>query len=398
MEKKIIPIFFRKAYSQIKSKLKKIIGYKVIYNANKVNEADYNKRAILIYIVQPFLLEEDDPVFFNHQNLKQCKQVVTILGECGYIVDVVDIEDIYFRPSQDYDLVISHRINLDGLEELFKQNSIKVYLSTGMNHIIHNKNMMRRYHNLITRKNFHIKPPTLNSENMSFVFKSDAIIGFGNQYIMETWGKIFKGNKYSFDNYGFETTKFINKDFVYTRKNFLFFASINQILKGLDLLLEIFPKYPDLNLYICSNFEKEYEFCKCYYKELYKTKNIFPIGIIKVNSNKFYELIQKCAYIILPTCSEGQPGSVIQCMYAGLIPIVTKEAGIDTEDFGITLTNDTIDEIEKTIINLSQMPVRWCKEKSIKTRKIAEQKYSEEAFINRWKEIIQDIISPEFDS
>lgn len=52
-------------------------------------------------------------------------------------------------------------------------------------------------------------------------------------------------------------------------------------------------------------------------------------------------------------------------MYSGLIPIVTKEAGIDTEDFGITFSNDSLDEIERVIVEVSELPEDWHSEHSI---------------------------------
>ncbi len=385
---------FKKKYAQFRVIMRRLIGYPVIYNANKVNEANYNKRALLIYLVKPFLLKEDDPMFLKHQNLKQCKQIAAVLSELGYVVDVVDIRDMRFKPSKDYDLIISHRVNLNSMETLFRKDTIKIYLSTGMNHIMHNIKIRRRYVSLFKRRNCRVKIRQLVTEDMPYVLNANAIIGFGNELTMNTWREIFKGPRYSFNNYGFRTTKFLSdsKDFAIARKNFLFFASGTQVRKGLDLLLEIFPKHPDLNFYICSGFEHERDFCKCYHKELYETPNIHSIGWIRVNSDKFYELVQKCAYVVLPTCEEGQPGSVVQCMYAGLIPIVTKEAGIDTEDFGITVVDGSLEEIEKTIVELSKLPKEWHREHSIRTREVAENKFSEKAFMNRWREIISGIL------
>lgn len=370
-----------------------MIGYPVIYNANRVNETDYNKRALLVYLVKPFQLKDNDPRFLNHQNLKQCRQIASVLGEFGFVVDVADVKDERYKISRHYDLIINHKINLKSNENNFKKKPIKIYLSTGLNHVVHNRNMLKRYKRILQRRKCNLKFRQIHQENMPYVYCTDAIVGFGNDCTMGTWEEILNKPTYSFNNYGFKTTRYLldPKDFMDARKNFLFFASGTQICKGLDLLLEIFPKHPDLNLYICSNFESEKDFCECYHNELYGTSNIHPIGRIRVNSEKFYDLIRKCAYVIVPSCSEGQPGSVVQCMYSGLIPIVTKESGIDTDGFGITLSNDNIEDIEKTILYLTELSEQWHKEHSIRTREIAEKKFSEGAFMNRWREIIEII-------
>jgi len=152
--------------------------------------------------------------------------------------------------------------------------------------------------------------------------------------------------------------------------------------------LEIFPRHPDLTLHICSPFRIETDFCTAYKAELFETGNVRPVGWTQVNGNSFCELVRTCATVILPSCSEGQAGSVVQCMYAGLMPIVTLETGIDTEDFGITIERDSLAEIERVIVEVSQRAASWHRERSIRTRQVSETKYHEDAFINRWREIL----------
>jgi glycosyltransferase involved in cell wall biosynthesis len=129
-----------------------------------------------------------------------------------------------------------------------------------------------------------------------------------------------------------------------------------------------------------------------YRKELYNTPNIHPTGWIEVNSALYNRLVDRCAYVIHPTCSEGQPGSVVQCMYSGLIPLVTKWAGIDTEDFGVTF-DDSLEALERAVVTVSQLPGEWHRQHGIRTRQVAEEKYSEDAFINRWREILAEMVN-----
>lgn len=355
------------------------IHYPVIYNANAANKSRRKKRALLIYIVKPFLLQANDPQLLRHQNARRCRQIAALLDEFGYIGDAVYIRDREFRPSKDYDLVISNRTN----DTFFAEDLMKIYLATTLCHDLHNKNLRRRHKFLSERRNGKIKIRRQYSEIMPYVTKSDAIICLGSEFIVNSWKKVFKGPIYPFNNYGFKGTEFLldSKDFHTARKNFLFFASGSQMQKGLDLLLEIFPKHSDLHLYICGDFKNEEDFCSCYHKELYETSNIHPIGRVTVNSPEFYELVRQCACVIHPSCSEGQTGSVVQCMYAGLIPLVTREAGIDMEDFGVAFPDDSLAEIEKVIIEVSQRSESWHREHSIKTRRVSEEKYSEDAFM-----------------
>jgi glycosyltransferase involved in cell wall biosynthesis len=382
------------AYSRLKRSVNGQPRYRAFYNVNRAIESDQSRRALLIYVVKPFLLKDADPRLLTHQNARQCKQIAALLGEFGYIVDAVDVRDQQFQPSREYDLVISNRIDSVGMELRFRAVRVKIYLATVTMHRVHNRNLRGRHERLSRRRDRKVQMRRVYTEMMPYVNISDAIVGFGNDSILGTWREEFKGPIYPFNNYGFKETPFRleDKDFAVARHHFLFFTSGSQVQKGLDLLLEIFPKLPHLHLYICSSFDSEPDFCECYRKELREKPNIHALGWLEVNSPAYHRLIRQCAYVIHPTCSDGQSGSVVQCMYSGLIPMVTREAGLDTEDFGVTFADDSLEEIERAVRQVSQLPKEWHLERSIRTREVAEAKYSEEAFLNRWREILAEIL------
>jgi hypothetical protein len=81
-------------------------------------------------------------------------------------------------------------------------------------------------------------------------------------------------------------------------------------------------------------------------------------------------------------------------MHSGLIPLVTKWAGIDTKDFGVTFADDGLEEIENAIIATSRLPGEWHRQRSIRTRQVAEADYSESDFVERWRHILAEILRP----
>jgi glycosyltransferase involved in cell wall biosynthesis len=367
----------------------------IIYNVNQVDEAAYGKRALLIYLVIPFLIKDDDPLFCFHQNLRRCKRLANLLHELGYIVDVADGRNLSVGFTKDYDLILSDKADLKGMNTTFRSDAVTIFIATTDYHGKHNRSLQRRHDMLFERRQYKLSARRIYSETIPFVIKSDAIIGVGNEFSANSWREVFHGPLYPFNNCGYKGIRIpdYSKDFECAKRSFLYFASTSQMQKGLDLLLEVFPRRPDLHLYVCSPFEFETDFRQCYFKELYETPNIHSVGWVEVNSRQFYELIDKCAYIILPTCSEGQAGSVVHCMCSGLIPIVTAEAGIDTGEFGITLSEDSLEEIERVIIEASGMPGAYHREQFIKTRREAEERFSEEALKNRLRSIMTRIIS-----
>jgi hypothetical protein len=367
--------------------------YRVVYNVNGAEDSHRRRRALLAYRVMPFVLSEDDPESFSHHSIRRSRQIAAILDELGYVVDATNGQDARLRrPSRRYDLVISDVANTRGF---FGKGTTRLFLATTMNHRAHNARLRRRHERLAQRRGSALRPRRIYTEAMPYAARADAIVAVGNETTAGTWREVSAAPIHAFNNHGYRETRFVfeERDTAAARRHFLFFASRDQVQRGLDLLLEVFPRHPDLHLYVCSLFEQETDFCASYRKELYETSNIHAVGWLRVNGPRFYELARRCAYAILPTCGEGQPGSVVQCLHAGLMPLVTREAGIDTEDFGLTFPGDGLEEIEAVIVEAAHRPDTWHRAHSLRARRAAETTYSEAAFQRRWREILTQVLS-----
>ena len=99
-----------------------------------------------------------------------------------------------------------------------------------------------------------------------------------------------------------------NKNYGASRSNFLWFGSEGLVHKGLDLALEAFAEMPEHHLYVCGPLQKEKDFIKAYYKELYETPNIHAVGWVDVDGPEFMGIVNKCLGVVYPSCSEGQRG------------------------------------------------------------------------------------------
>lgn len=374
--------------------IRRLRGYPVIFDVNHSAGKGRRRRALLVYLTKPFLMEETDPVFLTHQNFKQNRQIAAVLDEFGYQVDVADVAARRIVPDRPYDLVVSHRVDLDPGHEFFK-NAIRVYLATGMNHVVHNRCVCSRYRDVARRRGCALKVLEIHPEGMPFVSRAQAICAFGNSLIAETWKETFAGPVLPFNNYAFAESFAweTQRDFTKARRRFLFFATSSQVRKGLDRLLEIFPRHPHLQLFVCSDFAREADFCRCYDRELFHTANVHPIGMVHILGPRFKELIAACAFVIAPSCTEGQSGAVVQCMAFGLIPIISRENGIDSEDFGVPLEDASLAEIEKTVCRMAEMPETWLQEQSRRTREATGLKFSEAAFREKWREMLGRILA-----
>jgi len=386
----------KRIWEALRRRVRRRPRHPVIWNVNGANERHCNKYALLVYLPRAFQMSPDDPAFLSHANLRRCRHIAADLGERGYIVDAMHKSDLRFRPRRHYTLVISERLDWKKIASRFRANATHVFLASSMNHVTHNGNVRRRHARLSERGRSPVRVRRVYGENMPAVARSDALVAVGNAFTTGTWREAIEGPVYAFNGFALRAGILPHdtpKDFIRTRRRFLFFASSSQMQKGLDLLLEIFPRHPELQLYVCSQFANEEDFCSAYRQELFETANVHPLGWTTVNSPEFMELLRTCAFVIHPTCSEGQAGSVVHCMHSGLIPLVTREAGIDTGDFGLTLSNDSIEEIERTVLDMSQRPPEWLRDRSAKTARSAAALYTEETFRKRWADIVTEVLA-----
>jgi len=337
------------------------------------------KRALLSYIVHPFSIPLNDPRFLRHTNVWHAWEIVRLLNQLGYLVDVIDFRDTSFTPHHSYSLFIGHGgINFRMIDRQISDNATKIYFSTGCYWQFHNNQELARFEALRKRKGVDLHPDRFisNSEDNA-LFAADGIIGIGNDHTRSTYSgftPVVMINNTVLSN---DHTLHTEKDFSKGRNHFLYFAGSGCVHKGLDLLLEAFREI-EQHLWICSKIDKAFE--NVYTNELYNISNIHLCEWIQPRSIKYYELMKKCNYVILPSCSEGQAQSVIECMLHGLIPIVSRPTGIDINGYGIMLEPCSIETIKKAVIKMTSLSISQYRRMSNKAHEIIVSDYSEFAF------------------
>jgi glycosyltransferase involved in cell wall biosynthesis len=127
------------------------------------------------------------------------------------------------------------------------------------------------------------------------------------------------------------------------------------VQKGLDLVLEAFAQMPELELTVCGRPEKEEDFFDLYESLLKRAPNIHLHGWIDMGTEEFIEISQTHAAVIYPGSGEGGAGSVIHCMHAGMVPIVTRETSVDLNDFGIEILSGDVESVIDSVRKLASM-------------------------------------------
>jgi glycosyltransferase involved in cell wall biosynthesis len=350
------------------------------------------KRALLSYITGPFKLSTDDPSNSQFSYTGIARSIVRVLNELGYVVDVVEWLDTVFVPKKKYDLFIGHGgCNFENIARNLPSHVIKIYFSTGIYWQEFNPREEERFRWLEKRRGIRLPYDRWIQYSEEYANESaDGIICLGNQVAKDSYSKfplVINLNNAAYHDDRYDRTK---KDFASGRDKFLFFSGWGNVHKGLDLLLEAFAQV-DAHLYICQAISPDFH--KVYRQELEDFPNIHLMGHVPIRSPEFYELVDRCNFVILPSCAEGQPGSVVDCMHQGLIPVVSRESNIDTGDYGITLPNCSINEIVKAVNYLSQQSPDRCDKMSRQVRKVALTDFSESTFLKNMRHAIECVIA-----
>ena len=145
-----------------------------------------------------------------------------------------------------------------------------------------------------------------------------------------------------------ENYKIKKRDINNTKKNFLWFGSNGAIHKGLDILIDVFSKRNDINLFICGVNKHDRKILS-----LKSRDNIKVYKKISVKSNEYIEIIDNCSFAILPSCSEATSTSILTSMRHGLIPIVSENIGFEKyidekfilKDYKIEYMEEKINEL-----------------------------------------------------
>lgn len=381
----------RKIFNRI-SKLfpKRLYGIDLRYKKGGLLQ----KKALLSYIVHPFSISRDNPRYYRHINIWRAPEIVRILNELGYLVDVVDYTDEKFIPPKKYDLFIGHGgFNFENIAGHLDESTTKIYFTTGNYWKFRNEVNSVRLSALRKRKGFELLPDRLQiHKEEGALLIADGVIGIGSDFSRNTYKNfspvIMINVTALFDDY-YECQ---NKDFKKGKEHFLYFAGQGNVHKGLDLLLDAFIEL-EQHLWICSYIDKQ--FAEIYSEELHNYPNIHLVGWIQPRSPRFYEMMDFCNYVILPSCSEGQPHSVVECMNQGLIPIVSEACGLKINGYGEILDPCTVEGIKKAVLKFTAFPSAQCKEMSAKARKIAQGDFSEDAFHGNMKNaLLQLTASP----
>lgn len=377
--------------------IKKIIVDRINHRERIISkDFSSNKKRILISYILPSA--PGSPIF--HTNKQEIPLIIEVFEELGYVVDVVNWDDIEYTPNPNinYDIVFGFGYPYERIGFMLNV-PIRIYYATGAEAVAANSFIRERMNYLLKRRKLRIFDSRYAPTNKQ-VEQSTDIISISNDHIGKTYT-----DKYPEKPFYTQTPTALasnitedeiiqiinNKDFSRARRKFLFLGGGGSLCKGMDLLLDVFAARLDIQLDICIS-SLEPEFIESYREILYKSPNIHFHQHVNINSDTFKQLVEECAYVVAPSATEGSNTSVLTCMNHGLIPIVTEGAGVTVNKLGFKLDSYEIEYIGERLEALTNKDGQELKRLALENLHHSRYKFSEvhfkESFLQNIKQII----------
>lgn len=346
---------------------------------------------LISYILEPFRLRRGESVSNAHTHDAESVLMAQVFLDHGYFVDVVDFRNAAFIPKKRYDFFVSARTNLEHIAERLNSDCIKIAHLDTAHFVFNNAAAYGRVLALQQRRGFTSSSIRVVEHNLAIEHCDYAAV-LGGEFCMRTYRyaskPMFRLPVPTTRTYPLD----VEKDYEACRSRFLWFGSSGLVHKGLDLTLEAFAQTPDLHLTVGGRLDWEQEFCRFYHRELYETPNIRAAGWIDVGGDPFIELANQTLAVVFPSCAESESCSVLTCMQAGLIPVVTYESGIDVRDFGVLLPDASVEAVRDSVAHLARLPAARLKDMSRKSWQYAREHHSPEAYTRAYRAMIAAIL------
>ncbi len=352
-------------------------------------------RVLFSYILDPFLASSQEAIPYWHTHYWESYTMAHAFAEAGYRVDCISWTHHRFMPRVPYDFLVDVRLNLERLAPLVGEKTTKIFhIDTG-HHTVHNGAQDRRLERIQKERGVSLKGRKRLEENLGIEVAHCATV-LGNEFTQRTYafaGKplfripISVPTQYPWPE---------DRDWERARQRFLWFGSGGLVHKGLDLVLEAFAGMPELELIVCGPVQRERDFEAEYWRELYETANIHLEGWVDVAGSRFQEILASCMAVVYPSCSEGGGGSVISCMHGGLIPVVSYEASVDVAPgYGVLLKESTVEEIRRTVRELSRRPRSDLKTMARGAWEYAREHHTREVFQREYRRFVHRLVDGE---
>lgn len=334
-----------------------------------------DKRALIIYIVSPFL---DKIQIKGHTNAQDAVTMSLALDDLGYSVDVIN--PWYAEPlvKGRYDLIIGFRKAFENAVLEYGSECKKIYYLTTMNSYIANMAEIRRVDAFRKRNRFDPKYRRLEYSCLdpAMSYRCDGAICLGNWHTVSGYEGMFK-RILAQNASAFPVS--VDRDGYPEKRGFLWYGGAGSLHKGVDLCIEAFRQLPQMTLHLVGRLDDDiYEFYK---EEIENSSNVMYHGFLYYDDEDFINACRECSYSISVSCSEGQSTAMLTSIYVGLIPVCNDETGIDTMEYGgIRIETEDIASLMEIFTSVYDMSDEEIRRRRIKGSELVHRLHTVDAY------------------
>lgn len=371
------------------------IGRKTYYKKNVFNTR-FSKNVLLSHLSNPFVSKSDN----KHTNQIEIILVADVFKDLGYNVDVIDFDHYKSIKYDKYNIIFGFGNQLEASFYSYKFSGKRIMYSPGFNTVYSNLvscNRLKDYQ----KRGGELNPRLVRTTNDAWPLQkylSDSVICLGNEKVLNSYKKDYPLTQYYQINcFPLPSHQNINttiKDYSTAKYNLLWFGSQGSVHKGLDIALALIEKNPLLKLFVRGlNTRHEYSILESY-KHLIENNQVNIKPYVDINSAEYSELMQLCGGVIFPSASEGSAPALLTVMsHGGLIPISTKNCGLDIEHLGFIANETTLEDVELQLNNYLAKPDDELLELSQKIKTEINATYNIANYQNKIKAILDDILN-----
>ena len=278
---------------------------------------------------------------FGHTNRQEMMQMIKVCIDNDWCIDVCGCNDMYAREyirADYYDYILGFGENFRYAKEKNPKALAIIYMTENPHDISCERESERlAYFKERTGRTFHLERTGVYYQKDDEK-NADAVICLGDENyfpkdkkVVRIWPSALKNPTFRLD---FSEKK---------KTNFMVYGTDGFVHKGNDILIEIFAKHPEWNLYLCGARGAE----KAKEAGYQLPPNVHAVGFVDTMSEQFNEIVGKCYYLLLPSCSEAPSTAVLTGMRHGMLPVVSRGIGLDgLEDYLAYFSDYHIETVE----------------------------------------------------
>jgi hypothetical protein len=310
-----------------------------------------------------------------------------VLCDLGYNVRGIDWRDGDYRPDREFAAVVDIGTNLGRLVGDLPADCVKILYCTTSDPCYQNAAEAARVRALNDRRAAACVARRL-FDDPGGVRRSlevcDAALLDGNEHTLSTYPAALQPKMQLIGEPGSDigVNRKLPEAFLPEEREFLWYFGAGAIHKGLDLVLEVFARHPDLVLNVVGNAPlREADFAEAYLRELTECPNIRVYGALMPDSTEFAAVARRCFAFVGASCSESTSSAVVTCLKVGMFPIISRDCGVTLPPgVGTYLETCSIEEIEEAVLAAYESPSAVLAEAVGAVQAMAHECYSRERF------------------